>query len=58
MRAKAVADGQQVEIPALRIYRTVGTQEANRTGERKNPAKSKAIPERKTRPGKVKLDGE
>ena len=41
VRAKAVADGQQVEIPALRIVRTVGTQEDRITGEWKNPAKRK-----------------
>ena len=41
MRAEAVADGQQVEIPVLRIFRTVGTQEAKATGERKDPAKRK-----------------
>ena len=41
MRAKAVADGQQVEIPALRLIRTVGTQEDKETGERKNPGKRK-----------------
>ena len=41
MRAKAVADGQLVDIPALRIIRTVGTQEDRKTGEWKNPAKHK-----------------
>ena len=41
VRAKAVADGQQVEIPALRLIRTVGTQEDKKTGERKNPGKHK-----------------
>ena len=41
MRAKAVADGQLVEIPALRIVRTVGTQEDKKTQERKNWAKHK-----------------
>ena len=44
MRAKAVADGQQVEIPALRIIRTVGTQEDKETGEWKNPGKHKGNP--------------
>ena len=58
MRAKAVADGQLVEIPVLRIVRTVGTQEDNKTGERKNPGKGKAIPDRQIRRGKVKLDAE
>ena len=37
MRARAVIDGQQVEIPVLRIIRTVGTQEDRKTGEWKNP---------------------
>ena len=32
MRARAVADGQLVDIPALRIIRTVGTQEDNESG--------------------------
>ena len=41
VRAKAVADGQQVEIPALRLIRTVGTQEDKISGEWKNPAKHK-----------------
>ncbi len=58
MRAKAVADGQQVEIPALRIYRTVGTQKDKRTGERKNPAKREAMLWRQTHITKVKRDGE
>ncbi len=58
MRTKVVADGQQVEIPALRKYRTVGTQKDNRTGERKNPAKDKVIPNRQIRSGKMKSDGE
>ena len=43
MRARAVADGQQVEIPALHAIRTVGTQEDNQTGEWKNPGKRKVI---------------
>ncbi len=42
MRAKAVADGQQVEIPVLLINRTVGTQEDRQTGEWKDPVKHKA----------------
>ena len=41
MRAKAVADGQLVEIPALRLIRTVGTQEDRESGEWKYPAKHK-----------------
>ena len=39
MRARAVADGQLVEIPALRLIRTVGTQEDKKTGEWKDPGK-------------------
>ena len=58
MRAKAVTDGQLVEIPALRIVRTVGTQEDTKTGEWKNPGKDKAIPLRQNREGKVKSDAE
>ena len=58
MRARAVADGQLVEIPVLRIVRTVGTQEDSKTGERKNPDKCKAIPSRQIRKGKVKRDVE
>ena len=48
MRAKTVADGQLVDIPALGIYRTVGTQEDNKTGEWKNPGKHKAAVAGKT----------
>ena len=58
MRAKAVTDGQLVEIPVLRIVRTVGTQEDKQTGERKNPDKYKAVHLRKNRSGKVKYDVE
>ena len=58
MRARAVVDGQLVEIPVLLIFRTVGTQEDNQTGERKNPGKSEAIPNRQIRWGKVKCDVE
>jgi len=49
VRAKAVADGQQVEIPVLLINRTVGTQEDRQTGEWKDPVKHKAKPDRQTR---------
>ncbi len=42
MRAEAVADGQQVEIPVPRANRTVGTQEDRQTGERKYPGKAKS----------------
>ena len=41
MRSKDVADGQQVEIPAPCIIRTVGTQEDRETGEWKDPVKYK-----------------
>ena len=58
MRAKAVADGQRVDIPALRIYRTVGTQEGKQTGEWKNPDKDEGVPERKNRPAELKSDVE
>ena len=58
MRARAVADGQLVEIPVPTIFRTVGTQEDNQTGEWKNPDKHKVIPGRKNRRGKVKCDVE
>ena len=58
MRARAVADGQQVEIPALRIIRTVGTQEDNQTGEWKNPDKHKVVSDRKIRQSQAKCDVE
>ena len=58
MRAKAVADGQLVEIPVLGIFRTVGTQEDKQTGEWKNPAKRKVIPLRKNRAGEAKRNRE
>ena len=41
MRAKAVADGQLVEIPALRLIRTVGTQEDRISEEWKYSVKHK-----------------
>jgi len=56
VRAKAVADGQQVEIPVLLINRTVGTQEDRQTGEWKDPVKHKAEPDRQTRQVMVKCD--
>ena len=43
MRTRVVADGQQVEIPVLRIIRTVGTQEDRKSGERKDPFKHKGL---------------
>ena len=49
MRARAVIDGQQVEIPVLRIIRTVGTQEDRETGEWKDPVKRKAVGDRQIR---------
>ena len=36
MRAKAIADGQQVEIPVLHVNRTVGTQTESQSREWKN----------------------
>ena len=48
-RPKGVVDGQQVEIPVLRIIRTVGTQEDRKTGEWKNPAKYKGVSDRQIR---------
>ena len=43
MRARAVIDGQQVEIPVLRIIRTVGTQEDREAGKRKCPVKHEGV---------------
>ena len=40
---KLICDGQQVEIPVLRIIRTVGTQEDSEAGERKYPVKHKVV---------------
>ena len=39
MRAGAVADGQQVDIPVLQYDRTVGTRKESGAGERKDPGK-------------------
>ena len=39
MRAKAIADGQQVEIPVLRNNRTVGTQTESQNREWKDRCK-------------------
>ena len=58
MRARAVIDGQQVEIPVLRIIRTVGTQEDRKTGEWKNPAKYKGVSNRQIRCYKLKYEWE
>ena len=58
MRTRVVADGQQVEIPVLRIFRTVGTQEDRKTGEWKYPVKHKVISDRKNRQMKMKCDEE
>ena len=58
MRARAVIDGQQVEIPVLRIIRTVGTQEDRKTGEWKNPAKHKVKGDRQIRLLMMKCDGD
>ena len=41
MRAKAVADGQQVDIPVPHINRTVGTQKDRKSQEWKNWCKRK-----------------
>ena len=43
MRTRVVIDGQQVEIPVLRIIRTVGTQEDRETGKRECPVKHKGV---------------
>ena len=56
MRARAVIDGQQVEIPVLRIIRTVGTQEDKQTGERENPVKHKVLGSRQIRCHMMKCD--
>ena len=58
MRARAVIDGQQVEIPVLRIIRTVGTQEDRKTGEWKYPAKYKGVSDRQIRHYKLKYEWE
>ena len=49
VRAKAVIDGQQVEIPVLLINRTVGTQKDRQTGDWKDPVKHKVKPDRQNR---------
>ena len=49
MRTRVVIDGQQVEIPVLRIFRNVRTQEDKGTQERKNWAKHKVKGIRKNR---------
>ena len=56
MRARVVIDGQQVEIPVLRIIRTVGTQEDKQTGERENPVKHKVLDGRQIRRHMMKCD--
>lgn len=48
MRAKAVIDGQQVEIPVLRIFRNVRTQEDRKTQDRKYWVKHKGKNMRQT----------
>lgn len=58
MRAKAVIDGQQVEIPVLRIFRTVGTQEDRKTQERKYWVKHKDKDGRKNPRLMLKCDEE
>ena len=42
MRAKAIADGQQVEIPVLHMIRTVGTRERRKSRERKARSKRRS----------------
>ena len=42
MRAKAVADGQQVEIPVLYLIRTAGTHAGSMSGEWKDPYKRRS----------------
>ena len=58
MRAKAVIDGQLVEIPVLLYIRTVVTQEDNKTGERKYPGKYKVMFLQKTSKTKMKYDAD
>ena len=58
MRAKAVVDGQPVNIPAPDMFRTVGTQKDRRTGEWKNPAKDVVVPDRKIRWAKARPERE
>lgn len=58
MRPKGVADGQQVEIPVLLIFRTVGTQEARNTQEWKNWGKCKDMHGRQIRRDELKHDTE
>ena len=58
MRARAVIDGQQVEIPVLRIIRTVGTQEDRWTAEREDAAKYKVKLGRQIRQMMMKYDGD
>ena len=53
MRAKAVADGQQVEIPVLRDDRTVGTRMGGTTGKGTR-GKREAGPAGKTAGGKAR----
>ena len=56
MRPKGVADAQTVEIPVLRIIRTVGTQEDRKTGEWKDPVKHKVKGDRQNRFLMMKCD--
>ena len=58
MRARAVIDGQQVEIPVLRIIRTVGTQEDRWTAEREDAAKYKVKVGRQNHQLMMKYDGD
>ena len=54
MRAKAVADGQLVEILVLHINRTVGTQIDREIWEWKNQCKHKGMSDRKIRRNELK----
>ena len=56
MRTKVVIDGQQVEIPVLRIIRTVGTQEDRCTAEREDAVKHKVEFERQIRQTMMKCE--
>ena len=58
MRAEAVADGQQVEIPVLRLIRTVGTQEDRGTRDWKNRGKHKGEAGRQIHRLMLKCDAE
>ena len=58
MRTRVVIDGQQVEIPVLRIIRNVGTQEDRETGKRECPVKHKGVSMMQNTYLKLKCDKE